>query len=80
MMKNDNNVLVSGASVAGVNVAYWLARYGFKVTVVDRPPNLRLGGLQVPPRVANARARSGVLEIAAGRPAQENVVEHAPGA
>ena len=29
-------VLISGASVAGPVAAYWLARYGFEVTVVER--------------------------------------------
>ena len=27
------DVLVSGASVAGLSTAYWLARYAFNVTV-----------------------------------------------
>ncbi|HEY4308757.1 MAG TPA: FAD-dependent monooxygenase [Pirellulales bacterium] len=44
MMKNDSNLLVSGASIAGLSTAYWLARYGFKVTVVERAPHLRPGG------------------------------------
>ncbi|MFI1198730.1 FAD-dependent monooxygenase [Streptomyces sp. NPDC020883] len=42
-MKNAN-VLVSGASVAGPALAYWLNRYGFNVTVVERAPDLRPGG------------------------------------
>jgi 2-polyprenyl-6-methoxyphenol hydroxylase-like FAD-dependent oxidoreductase len=37
-------VLVSGASVAGPVVAYWLARNGFDVTVVERARAVR-GGL-----------------------------------
>jgi 2-polyprenyl-6-methoxyphenol hydroxylase-like FAD-dependent oxidoreductase len=35
---------VSGASVAGPVLAYWLARYGFEVTVVERAPELRKTG------------------------------------
>ena len=31
-------VLVSGASIAGPTVAYWLARGGFEGTVVERAP------------------------------------------
>ena len=46
-MKKDINVLVSGAGVAGLSVAYWLARYGFKVTVVERASQLRPGGQAV---------------------------------
>lgn len=37
-------VLVSGASIAGPVVAYWLARYGFEVTVVERAERLRKAG------------------------------------
>ncbi|MEO3813823.1 FAD-dependent monooxygenase [Sphaerisporangium sp. B11E5] len=38
------HVLVSGASVAGPVLAYWLTRYGFDVTVVERAPALRKTG------------------------------------
>ena len=38
------DVLVSGASVAGTAVAYWLARRGYSVTVVECHPGLRPGG------------------------------------
>ncbi|MFI7130462.1 FAD-dependent monooxygenase [Nonomuraea sp. NPDC050153] len=37
-------VLISGASVAGPALAYWLTRYGFTVTVVERAPALRKTG------------------------------------
>jgi 2-polyprenyl-6-methoxyphenol hydroxylase-like FAD-dependent oxidoreductase len=43
-MKNEIRVLVSGASVAGLSIAYWLSHSGFKVTVVERAPHLRPGG------------------------------------
>ena len=38
------DILVSGASVAGTTVAYWLAHHGYLVTVVERYPGLRPGG------------------------------------
>ncbi|MGB8388140.1 FAD-dependent monooxygenase, partial [Mycobacterium sp.] len=38
------DVLVSGASVAGNAVAYWLAHHGYSVTVVERYPGMRPGG------------------------------------
>jgi 2-polyprenyl-6-methoxyphenol hydroxylase-like FAD-dependent oxidoreductase len=38
------SVLVSGASIAGPAVAYWLHRQGFEVTVVEVAPALRPGG------------------------------------
>jgi 2-polyprenyl-6-methoxyphenol hydroxylase-like FAD-dependent oxidoreductase len=37
-------VLISGASVAGPVLAYWLDKYGFEVTVVERAPTLRKTG------------------------------------
>ena len=37
-------VLVSGASIAGPVLAYWLTRHGFDVTVVERAPTLRKTG------------------------------------
>lgn len=44
-MPSDNStVLVSGASVAGTALAYWLIRHGFDVTVVERHCGLRPGG------------------------------------
>lgn len=36
-------VLISGASVAGPTLAYWLRRYGFEPTVVERTPARRGG-------------------------------------
>lgn len=38
------NILVSGASIAGLTAAHWLSRYGFNVTIVERAPHLRPGG------------------------------------
>jgi 2-polyprenyl-6-methoxyphenol hydroxylase-like FAD-dependent oxidoreductase len=40
-------VLISGASIAGPTLAYWLDRYGFDVTVVELAPALRSGGYAV---------------------------------
>ncbi|MDT8912313.1 FAD-dependent monooxygenase [Amycolatopsis sp. PS_44_ISF1] len=37
-------ILISGASIAGPVLAYWLCRYGFDVTVVERSPELRKAG------------------------------------
>ncbi|RZU16190.1 2-polyprenyl-6-methoxyphenol hydroxylase-like FAD-dependent oxidoreductase [Kribbella rubisoli] len=37
-------ILISGASVAGPVLAYWLTKYGFDVTVVERAPVLRKTG------------------------------------
>ncbi|WP_405062961.1 FAD-dependent monooxygenase [Kribbella sp. NBC_01505] len=40
-------VLISGASVAGPALAYWLHRYGYTPTVVERAPAVRPGGYAV---------------------------------
>jgi len=40
----NGRVLISGASIAGSTLAFWLARYGFQPTVVERAPRLREGG------------------------------------
>ena len=45
-MRNQT-VLISGASIAGPALAYWLQHYGFEVTVVERTPALRPGGQAV---------------------------------
>jgi len=37
-------ILISGASIAGPVLAYWLSRQGFDVTVVERAPTLRKTG------------------------------------
>ena len=37
-------VLISGAGIAGPTLAYWLARYGFKPTIIEAAPRLRTGG------------------------------------
>ncbi|MFC4118755.1 FAD-dependent monooxygenase [Nonomuraea zeae] len=43
----STNVLISGASIGGPALAYWLARHGFKVTVVEKAGSLRPGGQAV---------------------------------
>lgn len=44
MKRGSKKVLISGASIAGPTLAFWLAKYGFDVTVVERSKSLRLGG------------------------------------
>lgn len=41
------DVLISGASIAGPALAYWLGRYGFRPTIVEIAPRLRAGGAAV---------------------------------
>ncbi|WP_067548668.1 FAD-dependent monooxygenase [Nocardia crassostreae] len=42
-MKNER-ILISGAGIAGQTVAYWLARHGFRPTIVERAAQLSRGG------------------------------------
>jgi 2-polyprenyl-6-methoxyphenol hydroxylase-like FAD-dependent oxidoreductase len=37
-------VLISGASIAGLTLAYWLNKFGYRVTVVEISKSLRKGG------------------------------------
>ena len=61
-MKNKS-VLISGASVAGPALAFWLGRYGFHPTIVERAPAVRPGGYAVDFRGASVRVleRMGLL-------------------
>jgi 2-polyprenyl-6-methoxyphenol hydroxylase-like FAD-dependent oxidoreductase len=45
-------VLVVGASIAGPTAAYWLARAGASVTIIERFPELRTGGQNIDIRTA----------------------------
>lgn len=60
-----NRILVTGASIAGPTVAWWLARAGFDVTVVERAPAFREGGQSIDIRGAarTVIARMGLEEI-----------------
>ncbi|TFV57510.1 hypothetical protein E4P42_15310 [Mycobacterium sp. PS03-16] len=62
-------VLVSGASVAGTATAYWLARQGHSVTVVERHPGLRPGGQAIDVRgpALTALERMGLLDAVRAR-------------
>jgi 2-polyprenyl-6-methoxyphenol hydroxylase-like FAD-dependent oxidoreductase len=48
----NRDILISGAGLAGPALAYWLHRYGFRPTVVERAPALRDGGYKVDVRGA----------------------------
>jgi 2-polyprenyl-6-methoxyphenol hydroxylase-like FAD-dependent oxidoreductase len=41
------NVLISGASISGPALGFWLTRYGIKVTVVEKASSLRGGGYPI---------------------------------
>jgi 2-polyprenyl-6-methoxyphenol hydroxylase-like FAD-dependent oxidoreductase len=62
----NQDVLISGASVAGQALAYWLRRFGFTPVVVERAPAPRDGGQAVDVRGAaiEVARRTGILDAA----------------
>jgi 2-polyprenyl-6-methoxyphenol hydroxylase-like FAD-dependent oxidoreductase len=70
-------VLVVGASIAGPTTAYWLAKAGAKVTVIERFPSLRTGGQAVDIRTAGVsvmRKMSGMEAAVRAKSTQEEGV------
>ena len=45
-MKNKH-VLISGAGLAGLTLAYWLKKFGFVPTIVEKYPHLRAEGYKI---------------------------------
>src|SRR5215831_19585009 len=62
--KTTPAVLISGAGVAGPTAAYWLARHGFRPTVVERAAGLRSSGSPVDVRgpAVPVAERMGVMD------------------
>lgn len=63
-MVDQRHALVSGASIAGLSAAFWLARTGWHVTVLERATAFRDGGQNVDVRglAREVLARMGLLE------------------
>lgn len=63
------DILISGASIAGPTAAYWLARAGHHVTVVERADSLRTAGQNVDVRGSGREVlrRMGLEETVAAR-------------
>ncbi|GAA4614729.1 FAD-dependent monooxygenase [Actinoallomurus liliacearum] len=59
----NERILISGASIAGPTLAFWLARYGFQPTVIERAPRLRAGGngVDVRDQAIEVAERMGIL-------------------
>jgi 2-polyprenyl-6-methoxyphenol hydroxylase-like FAD-dependent oxidoreductase len=62
----NTDILISGASIAGPALAYWLRAAGFSVTVVERAPTPRPGGQTVDLRGAGRTviSRMGLMDQA----------------
>lgn len=60
----NKNILISGAGSAGQSLGYWLRRYGFNPTVVERAPAPRSGGFAIDLRGAAvlAAGRMGIID------------------
>jgi 2-polyprenyl-6-methoxyphenol hydroxylase-like FAD-dependent oxidoreductase len=61
---NNKNILISGASIAGPALAYWLKQYGFHPTIIERTPTLREGGYKIDLRgvAVEVVERMGILD------------------
>ena len=70
-------VLISGASVAGPALAYWLVRAGCKVTVVERAPSLRKAGqgIDVRDTARDVVKRMGIFDRLRDKSSQEEGLE-----
>jgi 2-polyprenyl-6-methoxyphenol hydroxylase-like FAD-dependent oxidoreductase len=44
---DNKNILVSGAGIAGITLAFWLKKFGFNPTVIEISPKLREGGYAI---------------------------------
>lgn len=69
----SRNVLISGASIAGPALAYWLHQHGMNPTVIERAPQLRPGGQTVDLRGAGRTVieRMGLEQAARDRGTHE---------
>ena len=72
-MTAQRRVLISGASIAGPTLAFWMDRAGWDVTVIERAPELRAGGQNIDIRGAGREVarRMGVEEAIRARTTQE---------
>jgi 2-polyprenyl-6-methoxyphenol hydroxylase-like FAD-dependent oxidoreductase len=60
----EKKVLISGASIAGLSLAYWLNRYGYEVSIVEISSGLRRGGSPIDVRgdALKVAKEMGILE------------------
>ena len=46
-MINNKNILISGAGIAGLTLAYWLQKRGFSPTIIEKRPDLNDRGYMI---------------------------------
>lgn len=84
MKARNTDILISGASIAGPVLAYWLRRHGFHPTVVERAPALRRGkgghAVDLFGPAVDIAERMGVLpEVQAARTTTQVIALELPG-
>ncbi|MDT8910063.1 FAD-dependent monooxygenase [Amycolatopsis sp. PS_44_ISF1] len=82
--RGNRTALISGASIAGPALAFWLHRYGYDVTVVEKAAEIRPGGQAVDFKGATHRSvlhRMGILDDvrAAQADSEDGVIVDAAG-
>ena len=40
-------ILISGAGIAGLTLAYWMGNYGWEVVIVEKAPSMRTEGYMI---------------------------------
>lgn len=78
LMTKNVRILISGASIAGTSMAYWLRRYGFTPTVVERASSIREGGYKVDIRGAalDVVERMGILDAVKAASTEMTIATH----
>jgi len=46
-MPKNKNILISGAGISGLTLAYWLRHWGFSPTIIEKRPNLNDRGYMI---------------------------------
>ena len=47
MELKNRNILICGGGIAGLTIAYWLKKFGFRPTIVEKAPAIREGGYMI---------------------------------
>ena len=69
------NVLVVGASIAGPMTAYWFAKAGANVTIIERFPKLRTGGQSIDIRTVGVTVMRNTIGMEAAVRAKHTEIE-----
>lgn len=63
-IQNNQKVLISGASFAGLSTAYWMTKLGYQVTIVEAAGSIKKGGtpVNIMGRTIDTMKRMGLFE------------------